>query len=76
MRMPSPKLKTHGLVCGSVTTAIVTLAIAGDFMPSGWRSPEAVAALTGLLATLAAAFGLCDQYEDRPRRTDQEKETD
>lgn len=72
--MRAPKLKTHGLVCGSVTTMAVTLLVAGDFLPAGWQSPEAVAALTGLLATVAAAFGMCDQYEDRPRRTDEPKE--
>jgi len=66
--MKFPKLKSHGLVCGSITTAVITLAVAGDFLPAGWQSPEAIAALTGLLATLAAAYGLCDQYEDRPRR--------
>lgn len=68
--MRTPRLKTHGVVCGTVTTAAVTLLIAGNFVPAGWESPEAVAALTGLAATLAAAFGMCDQYEDRPRRTD------
>lgn len=72
--MQFPKLRTRGVVCGSVTTALVTLLVAGDFLPLGWRSPEATAALTGLLATLAAAFGLCDQYEDRPRRADHQEE--
>ena len=74
--MKLPKLRTRGIVCGSFTTAVVTLLVAGEFLPRGWQSPEATAALTGLLATLAAAFGLCDQYEDRPRRTDRNGETE
>lgn len=65
MKMRVPKLKTHGVVCGSVTTAIVTLAVAADWLPAAWNGAAESAALTGLLATLAAAFGLCDQYEDR-----------
>lgn len=74
--MNLPKFKTRGLVCGTVTTALVTLLVTGDMLPAGWQSPEAAAALTGLLASLAAAFGLCDQYEDRPRRTDEPGESE
>lgn len=69
--MSFPKLKTRGIACGSAVTGLVTLLAAGDFLPAGWASVEAAAALSGLLATLAAAFGLCDQYEDRPARPDE-----
>lgn len=72
--MKMPRLKTHGVVCGTITTAAVTLLVAGDFLPTGWQAPEAIAALTGLMATLAAAFGMCDQYENRPRRHDGDEE--
>jgi len=68
LKMKLPKLRTRGIACGSAVTALVTLLAAGDFLPAGWASVEAAAALSGLLATLAAAFGLCDQYEDRPMR--------
>lgn len=68
--MKFPKLKTRGIACGAFTTGLVTLLAAGDFLPAGWASVEAAAALSGLLATLAAAFGMCDQYEDRPVRLD------
>lgn len=68
--MKFPKFKTRGIACGSFVTAFVTLLAAGDFLPAGWSSVEAAAALSGMLATLAAAFGLCDQYEDRHSPTD------
>lgn len=70
-----PKFKTRGIACGSAVTALVTLLAAGDFLPAGWASVEAAAALSGLLSTLAAAFGLCDQFEDRRAATDDQKET-
>lgn len=73
--MKFPKLRTRGIACGGITTAVVTLLAAGDFLPTGWASVEAAAALSGLLATLAAAFGMCDQYEDRPARDDESGES-
>lgn len=72
--MKMPKLKTRGLACGAVTTAVVTLLVAGDFLPAGWQSPEAVAALTGLIASLAAAFGACDPQHTYRARDDDDRE--
>lgn len=46
--------------CGATVTALVTVLSSFDWWPSNLRDPAVVAALTGLLTTLGAAFQVCD----------------
>lgn len=66
MRVPKPR--TRGIICGSVAASVVTLLFAAKILPSTMETPEAAAALSGLISALSAAFGLC--------RTETEKAID
>lgn len=46
--------------CGATVTSVVTILLATGWLPENFKEPEVVAAITGLLTTLGAAFQICD----------------
>lgn len=57
--------------CGASVAALLTILQATGLMPPEFQEPEVVAAITGLLTTLGAAFQVCHVTKTPPGNGDE-----
>jgi hypothetical protein len=59
--------------CGASVAALLTILQATGLLPPEFQEPEVVAAITGLLTTLGAAFQVCHVTKHPPGNGDESK---
>ena len=59
--------------CGASVAALLTILQATGLLPPEFQEPEVVAAITGLLTTLGAAFQVCHVTKTPPGNSDENK---